>query len=412
MAKRLCIGILGGKCVLQKKQGGMGFRDLHCFNLAMLAKQIWRLVEAPESLCGQILRAKYYPSRDLLKAELKKGASFTWQSLMAGMGTFKRGYIWRVGNGSEINVWHDPWLPNNLDKKVSTRQGGIMIGKVQELINPTTCTWDVQLLEDNFYPIDERRIQAIPLPPWEIGDSIVWHGTKNGIFSVKSAYHMEWQHQYGSRARRRDEAGSSAINPVWDICWKLIVPAKVRIFTWRALHGIIPCMCTLANRHIGGSGQCHVCDWGAEDIAHMMFKCDRALEVWEVLGLTNIIQSAALEDRSGSVVLEHLLRSRQLAIPGLSGLEVKEVIATAAWFIWWRRRELKHNGTTPIPSRLALSIKAMVSNSLRAKKNMSGMIRKGWTKPPSGKVNLNTDAAVNLDTRTASTGCIIRDSQG
>jgi hypothetical protein len=223
---------------------------------------------------------------------------------------------------------------------------------------------------------------------------------------------MEWQHQYGSRTRRRDEAGSSAINPVWDICWKLIVPAKERIFTWWALHGIIPCMCTLANRHIGGSGQLHVCDWGVEGIAHMMFKCDRALEVWEVLGLTNIIQSAALEDRSGSVVLEHLLRSRQPAIPGLSGLEVKEVIATAAWFIWWRRRELKHNGTAPIPSRLALSIKAMVSNSLRAKKNMSGMIRKGWTKPPSGKVKLNTDAAINLDTRTASTGCIIRDFQG
>jgi hypothetical protein len=130
------------KMCTSKKQGGMGFRDLHCFNLAMLAKKIWRLVEAPESLCAQILRAEYYPSGDPLKEELKKGASFTWQSLMAGMGTFKRGYIWCVGNGSEINVWHDPWLPNNPDKKVSTGRGGIMIGKVQELINPTAGTWD------------------------------------------------------------------------------------------------------------------------------------------------------------------------------------------------------------------------------------------------------------------------------
>jgi hypothetical protein len=76
-------------------------------------------------------------------------------------------------------------LPNNPDKKMSTRQGGIMIGKVHELINPTTGTWDVQLLEDNFYPIDVRRIQAIPLPPWEIGDSIVWHGTKKWDFLSK-----------------------------------------------------------------------------------------------------------------------------------------------------------------------------------------------------------------------------------
>jgi hypothetical protein len=87
-----------------KKQGGMGFRDLYCFNLAMLATQIWRLLEAPESLCAQILRAKYYISRDLMRAQLKKGASFTWQSLMTGMATFKHGYIWGVGNAVDINV--------------------------------------------------------------------------------------------------------------------------------------------------------------------------------------------------------------------------------------------------------------------------------------------------------------------
>jgi hypothetical protein len=163
------------------------------------------------------------------------------------------------------------------------------------------------------------------------------------------------------------------------------VPAKVRIFTWRALHGIIPCMCTLANRHIGGSSQCPVCEWGAEDIGHMLCKCDRDTKVWDELGVSNIIQRAILEDRSGCVVLEHLLRLRQPEIPALSSLGVKEVIAAAAWFIWWRQRELKHNGTTPSPSRLALSIKTMVSNCSRAKMNLNGMIRRGWTKPPKGK---------------------------
>jgi hypothetical protein len=48
-----------------------------------------------------------------------------------------------------------------------------MIGRVQELINLVTGTWDVQLLEDSFYPIDVNRIQAIPPPPWEVEDSIV-----------------------------------------------------------------------------------------------------------------------------------------------------------------------------------------------------------------------------------------------
>lgn len=42
-----------------KKDGGLGFRDIHSFNLAMLAKQGWRLWERPKSLCARILRAKY-----------------------------------------------------------------------------------------------------------------------------------------------------------------------------------------------------------------------------------------------------------------------------------------------------------------------------------------------------------------
>jgi hypothetical protein len=68
----------------------MGFRDLHSFNLAMLSKQVWRLLDEPNSLCAQVLRAKYYPSGDLLKAGPKAGSSFTGQSIVASIQTFKR----------------------------------------------------------------------------------------------------------------------------------------------------------------------------------------------------------------------------------------------------------------------------------------------------------------------------------
>ena len=38
----------------------------------MLAKQCWRLISKPDSLCASILRAKYFPSGDLLSCPLKK----------------------------------------------------------------------------------------------------------------------------------------------------------------------------------------------------------------------------------------------------------------------------------------------------------------------------------------------------
>jgi hypothetical protein len=56
------------KMCYPKSEGGMGFHDFHCFNLAMLAKQVWRLDTDHESLCAMVLRAKYYPNDDILTA--------------------------------------------------------------------------------------------------------------------------------------------------------------------------------------------------------------------------------------------------------------------------------------------------------------------------------------------------------
>jgi len=54
-----------------KKEGGLGFRDIHAFKLAMLAKQCWRLWCMPESLCARILKAKYFPTSTVLDATPK-----------------------------------------------------------------------------------------------------------------------------------------------------------------------------------------------------------------------------------------------------------------------------------------------------------------------------------------------------
>lgn len=48
-----------------KSVGGMGFRDLHLFNKAMLGKQGWRLMTRPDSLCARVLKGRYYP-KDML----------------------------------------------------------------------------------------------------------------------------------------------------------------------------------------------------------------------------------------------------------------------------------------------------------------------------------------------------------
>jgi hypothetical protein len=134
----------------------MGFQDLHSFNLAMLAKQVRRLIDTPNSLCAQVLCAKYYPSRDILQAGPKAGSSFTWQSIFARIQTFKRGCIWLVGNGDSIVIWKDPWIPASPDGKIVTPRGNCILTRVCELIDPITGRWDEEMLQSNFHPIEKE----------------------------------------------------------------------------------------------------------------------------------------------------------------------------------------------------------------------------------------------------------------
>lgn len=75
--RRGCIGRLARSFVCQKI-GGIGFWDLYSFNLAMLDKQAWRLVDHPYSLYAKVLKANYHPNSYVLNAGPKAGSSFTW----------------------------------------------------------------------------------------------------------------------------------------------------------------------------------------------------------------------------------------------------------------------------------------------------------------------------------------------
>ena len=103
-----------------KSLEGLGFRNLQAFNLALLAKQAWRILTNPRSLAACILKAKYFPYCDVLNASLGSKPSYTWWSIYNSLEVLKRGTRWRVGNGRRIHIWDDKWLPTPSTFKVIT----------------------------------------------------------------------------------------------------------------------------------------------------------------------------------------------------------------------------------------------------------------------------------------------------
>jgi hypothetical protein len=67
------------KLTMEKEKGGLGYKDLYMFNLAMLAKQGWRLLTNPDSLCARVMKAKYYPDCSIFEAQCKDGISYAWR---------------------------------------------------------------------------------------------------------------------------------------------------------------------------------------------------------------------------------------------------------------------------------------------------------------------------------------------
>ncbi|GMI81726.1 hypothetical protein HRI_001841900 [Hibiscus trionum] len=115
---------------LPKFEGGMGFRDLGKFNLALLAKQGWRLLSNPSSLVARLLRAKRVLESDI---------------------------YWKVDRGHGLSIWDE---------------------------------WRSDFIAANFNQQDYDNITAIKLSTNGGADVLTCNQEKDGHYSVRSGYRV------------------------------------------------------------------------------------------------------------------------------------------------------------------------------------------------------------------------------
>ena len=76
---------------MKKEFGGIGFKHIHAFNLAMLGKQGWSLFSNQDTMIFKVFKAKYFPNKDFLDAKLGHSPSYVWLSIHTSQVFLKEG---------------------------------------------------------------------------------------------------------------------------------------------------------------------------------------------------------------------------------------------------------------------------------------------------------------------------------
>jgi hypothetical protein len=78
------------KITAPKHFGGLGFRDYRLFNQALLARQAWRLLAFPHSLCARLFKAKYFSNSELTDTAFIQNSSPGWEGICHGLELLKK----------------------------------------------------------------------------------------------------------------------------------------------------------------------------------------------------------------------------------------------------------------------------------------------------------------------------------
>jgi hypothetical protein len=321
-----------------KDSGGVGFRDMRLFNQALLARQAWRLIQFTNTLCAQLLKAKYYPSGSLIDTVFTGNGSSTWHAIEYGLELLKKGVIWRVGNGAHIRAWRDPWIPKEANYYPRSIQGRCRFRRVSDFI-ASDGSWNTQRLQAYFTQEDVEDILKIHISNRIECDFIAWHPDKRGLFSVKSAYQLAIRENMQKHNYRATSERPGGERPSWKVIWQCKVLAKVKILAWRICRNAISTQANLARRRMATTDICRLCGTEAEDSFHVFTRCPHAKSLWLAMSEIWVMPNVTSIQNTGTEWLLSLL----LSIPD----EQRVPTLMTIWRIWHAHNEVTHDKPCP-----------------------------------------------------------------
>lgn len=146
------------------------------------------------------------------------GGSFTFRSILHGRDLLREGAVWRTGNGSKVLIHHDNWIPRKgcLRPLGQTYIHGTT--RVADLLNGEGDGWNHVKVDEMFTPDDAQDIKQILVGGNTVDDFMAWNYTKDGVYTVRSGYHL-LMNLRKARSGRPESSSSVSNHRSWLALW-------------------------------------------------------------------------------------------------------------------------------------------------------------------------------------------------
>ncbi|XP_058726223.1 uncharacterized protein LOC131597549 [Vicia villosa] len=304
------------------EKGGLGVRRIGDFNVALLCKWKWRILEQTRALWYGVLKARYGDINLSFVHEGVKGKgevlkSVWWRDILSlnaikPLGFFNSNCKVAVGSSSITSFWHSNWTRQRVLKEffpslynVSFLQqvsvalmGGWKDGtwavnsqqlsRLQhaEIIFPIAGTSQQPAANHSHSEQNavRARSEALSWLKQELckvfldsnrPDCVQWTSSMDRRFSVKSCYNvLNSEHCLCGPIGEFDKALSRV--------WKMDVPTKIKAFGWRCFIDRLPTRGALSHRGIlpYSNTSCVFCCLCEESDGHTLLLCHNVNLVW------------------------------------------------------------------------------------------------------------------------------------
>ncbi|XP_043693618.1 uncharacterized protein LOC122644075 [Telopea speciosissima] len=358
-----------------------------------------------------------------MEAKLGSNPSWGWRSILEGRNIVKQGLLWQVGKGDKINVWTDQWVPSLPGFIIpQEKPRNCAVNKVSDLIDHDNQSWNRILLHQLFTKEVEDAILKIQVPLFPREDRRVWGASKDGRYSVKSAYFLQCkpkpEHNHFKPRPSRISRWGATPSAVWKTIWGCQTMPKIRTFLWRA------CAAGLATgegfmiRHVNIDPQCMRCGVSVESPDHTILHCPFAKVVW--FGSPLLFRVPDKEEFSLQNWIEGWLEWRKVGKKQFR--ELSGLCSFLAWLLWLARNAY-------VRGQRKMSLEEVIQAGIKAHCGYLGCLKESvvlqegltppvqqsevvWTTPTQPFHSICTDALWSPDHKRGGLGVVIKNYRG